>query len=63
MGGIFTAEDALVFLLAAATAIEVGTATLRNPRSAIFILEGIEKYLWDIEENLETFRGSLETDF
>jgi dihydroorotate dehydrogenase (NAD+) catalytic subunit len=63
MGGIFTAEDALEFLLAGATAIEVGTATLRDPRSAMFILEGIEKYLWEIEEDLSHFRGSLVADF
>ncbi|MDR1079441.1 MAG: dihydroorotate dehydrogenase [Deltaproteobacteria bacterium] len=62
MGGIFTAEDALEFILAGASAVQVGTATLRDPRSPVFILEGIEKHLWDIEEDLEHFRGSLVLD-
>jgi dihydroorotate dehydrogenase (NAD+) catalytic subunit len=62
MGGIFTAEDALEFFLAGASAVEIGTATLRDPRAAMFILEGIEKYLWDIEEDLSHFRGSLVLD-
>ncbi|MDR1314688.1 MAG: dihydroorotate dehydrogenase [Deltaproteobacteria bacterium] len=62
MGGIFTAEDALEFILAGASAIQVGTATLRDPRSPVFILEGIERHLWEIEEDLEHFRGSLVLD-
>jgi dihydroorotate dehydrogenase (NAD+) catalytic subunit len=62
MGGIFSAEDALEFFLAGATAVEVGTATLKDPRSALFILEGIEKHLWEIEEDLSHFRGSLILD-
>jgi dihydroorotate dehydrogenase (NAD+) catalytic subunit len=62
MGGIFTAEDALEFILAGASAVQVGTAILRDPRSPIFILDGIEKHLWDIEEDLEHFRGSLVLD-
>jgi dihydroorotate dehydrogenase (NAD+) catalytic subunit len=60
MGGIFTAEDALEFILAGASAVQVGTATLRDPRSLLFILEGIEKHLWDIEEDLEHFKGSID---
>jgi dihydroorotate dehydrogenase (NAD+) catalytic subunit len=62
MGGIFTAEDALEFILAGASAVQVGTAILRDPRSPIFILEGIGKHLWEIEEDLDHFRGSLVTD-
>jgi hypothetical protein len=29
----------------------------------MFILEGIEKYLWEIEEDLSHFSGSLVADF
>jgi dihydroorotate dehydrogenase (NAD+) catalytic subunit len=62
MGGIATAEDALEFILAGATAVQVGTAILRDPRAPVFIMEGIEKHLWDIEEDLEHFRGSLDLE-
>lgn len=45
IGGIMTAEDALAFLIAGATAIQVGTANFTNPRATIDILEGIESFL------------------
>ena len=45
MGGIITAEDALEFLLAGATAVAVGTASFVNPRASIEIIEGIAAYL------------------
>ncbi len=47
MGGIMTAEDALEFILAGATAIAVGTANFVNPRATMDILDGIEKYVKD----------------
>jgi dihydroorotate dehydrogenase (NAD+) catalytic subunit len=45
MGGIMTAGDALEFILAGASAIQVGTASFIDPRSSINILKGIENYL------------------
>ena len=39
------ASDAIEFLLAGASAIQVGTASFIDPRSAVNILEGIENYL------------------
>lgn len=45
MGGIATAEDALEFLLAGATAISVGTANFFNPTATVDIVEGIEAYM------------------
>jgi dihydroorotate dehydrogenase (NAD+) catalytic subunit len=45
IGGITTAEDALEFLLAGATAIEVGTANFVNPRASQEIVEGLARYL------------------
>ncbi len=45
IGGIVTATDALEFLIAGASAVEVGTANFMNPRATMEILEGIEKYL------------------
>jgi len=44
-GGISNAYDALEFLMAGASAIEVGTSSFTNPRSTIDVLEGIEKFL------------------
>jgi dihydroorotate dehydrogenase (NAD+) catalytic subunit len=44
-GGISSATDALEFIMAGATAVQVGTASLVNPRAPIEIIEGIEKYL------------------
>lgn len=45
MGGIMTAEDAVEFLLAGATAISVGTANFYNPYATEQIAEGIESYM------------------
>jgi len=45
IGGIMTAEDAIEFLLAGASAIQVGTANFINPRACVEIAAGIEDYL------------------
>lgn len=45
MGGIATAEDALEFILAGATAVSIGTANFHNPRTTLGVIEGIEKYM------------------
>ena len=45
MGGIMTAEDALEFILAGATAVSVGTANFVNPSATVEIAEGIEDYM------------------
>ncbi len=47
IGGITTTEDALEFLLAGATAIEVGTANFINPRASQEIVEGLTRYVTD----------------
>jgi dihydroorotate dehydrogenase (NAD+) catalytic subunit len=44
-GGITTATDALEFILAGASAVQVGTATFRDPLAPIRVLDGIEAYL------------------
>lgn len=44
-GGIASATDALEFLMAGATAVQVGTATLVNPKAPLEVLEGLEAYL------------------
>ena len=45
MGGIATAEDAIEFMLAGASAISVGAMNFVNPYTTIEIVEGIEKYM------------------
>lgn len=45
MGGIMTATDAVEFMLAGATAIQVGTAIFIEPDAPVKIIEGIDKYL------------------
>jgi len=45
IGGIMNAEDAIAFLLVGATAVEIGTANLVNPRSSVEIVQGIRDYL------------------
>ena len=45
MGGIASAEDALEFILAGATAVSVGTANFFNPRATLDVVQGIEDYM------------------
>ena len=44
-GGINTASDALEFIMAGASAIQVGTASFTNPQAPLDILEGIEQFM------------------
>ncbi|MDO4478636.1 MAG: dihydroorotate dehydrogenase [Lachnospiraceae bacterium] len=54
MGGIATAEDALEFILAGATAVAIGTANFFEPCSTVKVAEGIEQYL--IDNNIPDIR-------
>jgi dihydroorotate dehydrogenase (NAD+) catalytic subunit len=45
MGGIMNASDALEFILAGASAVQVGTGSFIDPMASVKILEGIEAYL------------------
>ena len=45
MGGIVSATDALEYLIAGATAVQVGTAHFVDPRSSLKIIDGIADYL------------------
>jgi dihydroorotate dehydrogenase (NAD+) catalytic subunit len=54
VGGVMTGEDAIELILAGASAIEVGTATLANPRAPIRVLEGIER--WCRRHHVRTVR-------
>jgi dihydroorotate dehydrogenase (NAD+) catalytic subunit len=45
IGGITTATDAIEFLLAGASAIQVGTANFVDPQATVKIIAGIEDYM------------------
>ena len=45
MGGIASAEDALEFIMAGATAVSVGTANFINPYTTQEVVDGIQSYL------------------
>lgn len=55
MGGIISAEDAIEFMLAGASAVAVGTANFVNPKAAQDIIDGmklfmIEEHISDVKE-------------
>lgn len=45
IGGITTASDAIEFIMAGASSIQVGTANLTNPQAPLEVLEGIEEFM------------------
>ena len=62
IGGITTAEDAIEFLLAGASAIEVGTANFVNPRVTEEIINGIARYISGCHaDSISDIIGSLHT--
>jgi len=44
-GGIMTGLDAIEYIMAGATAVQVGTATFVNPRATLDVLDGIERFM------------------
>ena len=54
IGGIESAEDALEFILAGATAVQIGTANFINPRASEDVVQGISEYV--MEEKLHSIR-------
>jgi dihydroorotate dehydrogenase (NAD+) catalytic subunit len=62
IGGIATASDALEFIMAGASAVQVGTANFTNPKAPLEVLEGIEAFMAkegvkDIAELIGAARG------
>ena len=45
MGGIMSAEDAIEFILVGASAVQIGTANLINPKTGVEVIQGIKRYL------------------
>jgi dihydroorotate dehydrogenase (NAD+) catalytic subunit len=62
VGGIVTADDAIEFIVAGASAVAVGSATFRSPRTALDVLDGIRGYMatHDISD-INQLVGSIET--
>lgn len=54
MGGIMNADDAVQYLLAGASAIQIGTANFVDPRTAKLVLDGIVKFC--NEEHINTIK-------
>jgi dihydroorotate dehydrogenase (NAD+) catalytic subunit len=61
MGGILTAEDAVEFLLAGATAVQVGTASYADPRATEKLARGLESWCKSHEiAKVTSLTGALE---
>jgi len=62
MGGIASAEDAIEFLLAGASAVAVGAMNFVNPYATVEVAEGIEVYMkkYGIEDISELIGGVKE---
>ncbi len=59
IGGIASAEDALEFILAGASAVQVGTANFYAPETALRVVEGIRDYCGRKHLNFSDIVGSL----
>ena len=57
VGGIMTAEDALEFILAGASAVAIGTANFVDPKTPIKVKEGIREYL--CQNNIREFKDLI----
>jgi dihydroorotate dehydrogenase (NAD+) catalytic subunit len=63
IGGISTAVDVIEFMLAGATAVEVGTASFWDPCATEKIVDALEG--WCLEHRIKKIRemtGALKTD-
>jgi dihydroorotate dehydrogenase (NAD+) catalytic subunit len=61
MGGIVTAEDAVEFLLAGATAVQVGTASYADPRAVERLVRELESWCKSHQvERVASLTGTLE---
>ncbi|MBI1911009.1 MAG: dihydroorotate dehydrogenase [Deltaproteobacteria bacterium] len=59
MGGIMNARDALEFIIAGASAVQVGTANFVDPDSAAKVADGIEEYITRHKTSLKDLIGSM----
>jgi dihydroorotate dehydrogenase (NAD+) catalytic subunit len=62
MGGIASAEDAIEYLIAGASAVQVGSAHFVDPRAGLKVVEGIQNYLRRQGlDSVSSLVGSLKT--
>ena len=62
IGGIMSAEDALEFIIAGASAVQIGTANFVNPHVTTDIIDGIARFLQDRDiTSVREMVGTLET--
>ena len=60
MGGISNAKDAIEFIMAGATCIQIGTANFVNPKIGLEIIDGIESFMNEQGiESLDEIRGII----
>lgn len=61
MGGIMNTEDAIEFILAGASAVQIGTALFKNPLIPLEIIKGLKEYLEEYNiNNINELTGSLQ---
>jgi len=62
IGGITSAADAVEFMIAGAHAVAIGSATFRNPRAALDVIDGIRDYMADHDiGDINHLVGSIES--
>ena len=59
MGGITSYKDVLEFLMAGATAVEIGTYNFMNPNAGAEIISDLEKYLEEKDKNIRDYIKKL----
>lgn len=60
IGGIATWQDAIEFIMAGATVVQIGTASFMDPSLAVGVIDGMEQYLEENGiENISEIRGIL----
>lgn len=59
MGGITNYKDVLEFLMAGATAVEIGTYNFMNPNAGAEIISDLEKYLEEKNKNINDYIKKL----
>ncbi len=60
IGGITTWQDAIEFIMAGATCVQIGTSSFMNPALAVDVIDGMEAYLEKNHiENIREIRGIL----
>lgn len=60
IGGITTWQDAIEFIMAGATCVQIGTSSFMNPALAVDVIDGMEAYLKKNHiENIQEIRGII----